>query len=424
MKHAIKRGALLLALALSTRLAHAEPPKTIVLPPIQPLLLSSTDSVPAATNPIASTASVAPAADAAKTTDAPKAAAPAPTTPASACATPGACDTPGTCATSGTCTTGSHCCFSNCCLSNACCFTDGCEHGKLIGGVGVYLLQPYFSNNPAMSAHVQSTGPETRNDIQNHISAAPLIWLGFMNNDGLGVRGRWWSFRQSTDQTFDFGPGNGGLAALSAEPLGSGLYVQSGQPYSMEVTSKLELQVVDLEVFQDTTFCNWNFLFAGGVSYGDIMQDYGANLAPFTIHGSPVNSHTSFVGFGPVLALEARRPVGCCGLNIYGSTRTRILYGNRSQIVSGGDELHGNAVAYENGLVAVEELELGLEYARTVGKSRLFGQIAMVGQEWFGGGNSSNSSFSGPKTSITQFSTQDTSNFGLFGLAFRLGLNY
>lgn len=420
MKHLSKGGALLLVLALTARFAQAEPPKStttsaaVVLPPVQPLVSLSADSVSTST-PLTLSSLIASYPDAGKPTETA-----ASSTPATACCqsqASGCCPSqaPGSCPTQG-----SGCCSSG---NGCCCFTDCCEHCKMVGGVGVYILQPYFTNNPAISAHVQSTGPETRNDISNHITAAPLIWLGVMNNDGLGIRGRWWSFRQSTDQTFNFGPGDGGLAVLSAAPLGSSIYAQSGRPYSMEVTSKLEFQVVDLEVFQDTTFCNWNLLLSGGVSYADIMQDYGATLNPYFVGGSPLNSHTSFVGFGPVLALEARRPICCCA-NIYGSTRTRLLYGNTTQTVSGGDQLHGDAVSNQNGIVAAEELELGLEYARTVGRSRFFGQIAMVGQEWFGGGNASHSSFSGPKTSIANYSTEDSSNFGLFGLALRLGMNY
>ena len=100
------------------------------------------------------------------------------------------------------------------------------------------------------------------------------------------------------------------------------------------------------------------------------------------------------------------------------------MYGSTTQTVTGGVELHGDAVMNQNGIIAIEELEVGLECNKTVGRSRLFAQVALVGQDWIGGGNSSHSSFSGPLTSIANFSTQSASDFGLFGVALRLGVNY
>ena len=61
-------------------------------------------------------------------------------------------------------------------------------------------------------------------------------------------------------------------------------------PFTMEITSKLEVQVADVEVFQETTFGHWNLLLAGGFSYANIVQDYGGGdplgmwrLAPPTL---------------------------------------------------------------------------------------------------------------------------------------------
>ena len=76
----------------------------------------------------------------------------------------------------------------------------------------------------------------------------------------------------------------------------------------MQITSKLELQVADIEAFQETSFCHWNVLLSGGFSYASIVQDYGEAAIPGHVaagNSAPVNSHTTFEGWGPVFALEA-----------------------------------------------------------------------------------------------------------------------
>jgi hypothetical protein len=299
------------------------------------------------------------------------------------------------------------------------------QHGEVIGGAGLYVVQPFFSDNPAISFFIQGTGPGRREDISHSMEAAPLFWLGYRDDSGLGIRGRWWYFRQDTEQDFLFLPTQAGqtLTVLSAGPLGAAII--QNNPQAFAITSKLQLQVADLEAFQETTFCNWRLLFAGGVGYADITQNYDA----FAIASSgsatrPLFSGSSFVGIGPVLALEARRPLCESPFSLYGSTRTRVLFGSAKQTVFGGDALQGSQEARQDGVVAIEELELGVEFARCIGRARLFSQVGMVGQEWFGAGNATRSSRSAPPATIPTFSTEDNSNFGLFGLAFRMGVEF
>ena len=79
----------------------------------------------------------------------------------------------------------------------------------------------------------------------------------------------------------------------------------------------------------------------------------------------------------------------------------------------------------------IGELEGGVEYGQTVGRSWLFGQVALVGQEWFGAGSASRSStdiIPGGKASVSSnFSTTShvgDSDLAFFGLLLRAGVNY
>lgn len=317
---------------------------------------------------------------------------------------------------------------STCPCRDACCFANGCccdPCGTPIGGVGLYLIQPFFTNNPAVTFFRQGTGPGFREDIRQHLGAAPLFWVGYMFDSGLGVRARWWFFRQGTEQSWTLNqPDIGTMTTVSAAPLGSVIIADNAQAFA--VTSKLQLHVVDLEGFQDATFGNWNLLFAGGLGFTDIHQNYSAYVlgAPGA-KNIPLLSSRHFSGLGPVMALEARRQLADSGFNLYSSARGRILFGSSEQLVTGGPELNGAQRSGQSAFLPIGELELGLEYARMFGQqSRLFGQVAMIGQEWLGAGNASGAVRGGPPTTIPIFGSEDHSNLGFFGVSFRLGVNY
>src|SRR5262245_10931311 len=67
---------------------------------------------------------------------------------------------------------------------------------NVIGGAALYLVTPYFANNPAWivndkvnkQAQVHST---SRQDIDHDLQVAPLFWLGYITDCGLGGRARY-----------------------------------------------------------------------------------------------------------------------------------------------------------------------------------------------------------------------------------------
>lgn len=305
-------------------------------------------------------------------------------------------------------------------FDGACCDSSG----EFIGGAGLYLLQPFFSNNPAISFFIQGTGPGRREDIRSNFSAVPLLWLGYLSESGLGVRGRWWYLRQGTDQSYTLTPPpTGTLTVLSAAPLAA--FIIQDNPQVFAVTSKLQLQVADLEILQSADLGSWSLLFSGGLAYANITQNYNAYaVLAGGIPATPLVSGSSFAGLGPVVALEARHMLFDSWLNLYGSARSRLLFGNARQTAEGGDELKGTQESHQRGVVAIEEVELGIEVNRAISQRRLFGQIALVGQEWFGAGNATRSTRSGPPATLPNFSSEDNSNFGLLGVALRVGVDF
>jgi hypothetical protein len=229
-------------------------------------------------------------------------------------------------------------------------------------------------------------------------------------------------------------PGESTVAIVSAAPLGVPVSVtnQDG-PLSFNDTTKLQLQVWDFEALQDIQVCGFDLLFSGGLRFAHINEQYNA-FALFSGGAAPlasVVSSNSFDGIGPVVDLEARRPIGDCGLAVYGSVRGALLFGSEHQVASAVNATFLGATSTDSinsadrhdRVLPVGELEFGLEYGRKVGNSRVFGQIALVGQDWVGAGNASRSNTT-TVLGVPFGGTTSDSDIGFFGLAFRFGVNY
>jgi hypothetical protein len=225
-------------------------------------------------------------------------------------------------------------------------------------------------------------------------------------------------------------------APLGLQAFGDTVGIQHGaEATSLAVTTGLYLQVGDLEAFQDFRAGGCSFLFAGGLRLAKIDQTYNAYDAQ---SGSPLAlrnllSSYNFMGLGPTVALEVRRPVGDTGLSLYNMTRGSLVVGHANQnAIFFGQELRNDdpnpqfATQHRTRAIPVADLEGGVEYGRKVGNSWLFGQIGLVGQEWFGAGGASRSTNAKVQTTLRPVlgGAPLDSNIAFLGLSFRVGIEY
>lgn len=374
--------------------------------------------------------------------------------PATGCAAPCATNTccPSSCAPATTCCAPQVSCIANACCDNGC---GGCGGGRVIGGVGIYLLQPYFENNPAVNVTTLNIAADgginavlstSRNDLHQQMDVAPELWAGYLNECGFGGRVRWFYFRQGTNQSFNIPAASltddslNATLATSAAPLGiQALSVGLGDdPVSFATTSKLQIQVVDIEGLHNLQTGNWDFLFGAGVRLAHLNQGYNAfgqiDIGDGTILSNNLLSSHSFHGVGPTVALDLRRYLGDSGVALYSRARGSLLFGSAKQQASittspidigDGDILLVSAQAndHRNRTMVAAELEVGAEVGRNVGFGRAFGQVALVGQNWFSAGSASRSAPTSLGGINIGGATAD-SDIGLFGVVFRIGLNY
>lgn len=322
------------------------------------------------------------------------------------------------------------------------CVAEPCEDGTADGrsgflaGAALYLVQPYFQSNIAYttSRDVGTRGDpnftrsDDRTDISHHMQATPLIWLGYLGDNGWGARARYWYFLQDSAQAVEgTAPpppaGGSGLSVFSAAPLG--LQVAAFANEQLSVTSRLELQLLDLEGLRHFNAAGCDFLIAGGLRLAHIDQTYNAFLATDGRTIDTLLSGHNFHGAGPVLAGEVRYPLGLSGLVLYGSARSSLVFGSAHQEAFLTSQNSSGADHRDKALL-IAEADLGLEYAMAVGQSRLFGQVALVGQNWFGAGGASRATpevVPGGGFDARGSFVQD-SDIGFLGVAFRIGLNY
>jgi hypothetical protein len=349
-------------------------------------------------------------------------------------------------------------CDQGCCEESC-----GGHGGRFIGGVGFYYIRPHFDNNIAfvdasLNIHEVFDPSLTVATTRRHVDFdwdeefAPRAWIGYVNCDGLGVRGRWWRFDEEVSahptpflatSTFDEVEGTLLIAgSVSATPLGIGLHLPD------QIESDLELDVYDIEAIKEVNNCAWSFLFAAGIRYAELRQDYrairnaktlvgtenGVEVPLFDIPAATLNSSHEFEGFGPTVAVEVRHAIGDSGLSLFTSGRGSLLYGEREHNVRlySLDEVNDvlitadGASDSDNDLITVLELELGAEYGLDMGGSRVVLQAALVGQTWIGAGNATRSNAVNPLDLNIGLGNggEDDCNLGFFGVTLTAGVDY
>ena len=138
--------------------------------------------------------------------------------------------------------------------------------GGLFGSIEITFLQPAISG--AQSVFGSGTGRLLDTSYQSGIRYA----LGYVSDSGLGVRGRYWSFDNSSAYTPPFAPAVFGI----------------------------HVQAADTEVTMSQRMRHWDLEVSGGLRYGKLEY----TNPPLTLYGPGI---VKFEGVGPTASLNGRR---------------------------------------------------------------------------------------------------------------------
>ena len=190
--------------------------------------------------------------------------------------------------------------------------------GGLFGSVDVTFLQPSISG--AQSIFGSGTGRTLDTSYQSGIRYV----LGYVSDSGLGVRGRYWSFDNSSDYSPPFAPAVFGIHVQAADT---------------EVTIYQRMRHLDLEL-------------SGGLRYGKLEY----TNPPLTLYGPGT---VKFEGFGPTASCNGRRSLGNSGFSLFGNVRGSMMIGD---IQTGSLLLTIPAGSIEDEVMTVFENQLGVAW--------------------------------------------------------------
>ena len=297
-----------------------------------------------------------------------------------------------------------------------------CCRGGWVGGAGVYVIKPHWTTNPAYATNIISPAGvslDSQTDFAYSYAATPLIWFGYVGQNGLGIRTRFWFYDQSETMTL---ANDGSLTVISAAPLNY-LNSSSTDGDQLTFTSGLEVDVVDIEATQ-TFDLGWltGQLSAGG-RYARIEQTYHHVETPLTALDDIIDSSHTFDGFGPSLGAEVRRNLMDSGLSLYANGRGTLLFGKSSQqALSINNNVLTNYGSYTNwDLVPTLESELGVLWQYNTDRGRMFLDAGVFAIAFFGAGNSANNQI---LLNSTDDQADKNSTLGFFGFKAAAGVTY
>ena len=237
--------------------------------------------------------------------------------------------------------------------------------GGLFGDIEVTFLQPHISGSQAAFG-LGAVGRLIDGDYQTGMRYV----LGYRNDSGVGVRGRFWQY----DHSFVYLP-----------------------PFEPAVFG-IRMDVADTEITLDQRLRHWDMQVAAGLRYGRLEY---SNDTP-TLFG--VGTAT-FEGVGPTFALNGRRAISNTGFSFFGNVRGSVLIGD---IRNSALLPFMPAVRLEDEIMTVAENQLGVAWTHDLNKFvQLDVKTAWETQYWMNSslsddvyGIGSNLGFTGPTLSV------------------------
>jgi len=290
--------------------------------------------------------------------------------------------------------------------------------GEWLAGFEFSFFKPHFENNVAVTRtrEDQTTFSATETPFEYDLDLAPRVWLHWVSPVGTGARVRYQTFEHEPDEVI--AQPDADVISEVAAPFFSPFdqaFVPSTTVAGERITasSELEFNIIDLEGTKRACFEDWALMASGGLRYASIDQEYIASLRDVeNVLVSQTSFSHRFVGLGPTISIEARRPFGC-HWRLFSSARGSVVFGDGESHQTTATDLdlttptNSNLESERDDVLTIGELQVGVEW---VGEwwdgGHLFCRTTLEGQVWQGAGSAN---------------TED-GDMGLFGFSFMLGV--
>ena len=160
--------------------------------------------------------------------------------------------------------------------------------GGLYAGAEVTFLRTYLGGARPLSANIDF------NWIDSSYGSGIRYILGYRNDNGLGLRARYFTLNHSVNST------DGGTIGIN-------------------------MDAVDAEITFRGRLRNWVTEVSGGVRYG--RAGLVGRLDPMPVLPQQLQGRLSLHGVGPTVAFDARKNLGNSGFTLFGNIRGSLLLG-------------------------------------------------------------------------------------------------
>jgi len=244
----------------------------------------------------------------------------------------------------------------------------------IVGGAEMAILRPYVGDPRVLSLILPPAAGVTIPFTDNGFFLTPRIWAGYVGENGLGVRGRYWQFDQ------DLPAENNAL--FFAGPFGP---IPAGT--TVVTAGHLKMFAIDAEVTQQMDLGLWRANLGGGLRVVGIRHDFGATITEPGPVVTNVRDDSQFNGIGPTLFAEFRRPLGSSNFSLVANGRGSLVFGEWLQRTAVDTALFGTAFDFSqktDTVVGIAEIQLGAQWRRELPGGNLFLQALWEGQVWSG----------------------------------------
>lgn len=257
------------------------------------------------------------------------------------------------------------------------------QYGDVRVGVDLTVLKPFFEDgqNPGtgmMGILAEDVPTGTENAVSGfNMKVAPRINGRFIGENGLGFKSSLW------------------IDDHSGESLRTD-FTTFGPNASVLVDTSMRFVSLDMEITQEITPGDWAITFGGGFCYAhaELNGTEETFINSYVTKTATIESQKQFDGFGPMLSVDALRPLAGSNLSLFARGKAAVVYGSNAVKVGFDFNVATVPVIQEtiteefDDFLPVFETQVGIAYQKSLGEigtsprpwpwDRNFGQVLVA----------------------------------------------
>lgn len=266
--------------------------------------------------------------------------------------------------------------------------------GGILAGAEVFLAMPWFEDSVSLTVLTDNRNRRDVRTFNHHFDATPRVWLGYMNDDGIGIRARYFMYDQRLGQVSETDPGPQ-VELQSVLFSGSNITESIFRFFSLDgdtlnVNAGLRTHLVDLEGLIQLDVGGVDITASSGLRYALLEQHYTAQLVDAKGTAAETLSHAlHYEGLGLTMGVQGRRSI-VGNLSAFAGARISALYGRTNETSESVSVRTANKqfVREADELLAILEVPVGVEWSRSLASGgRVLVRGSVEGQIWANGGN-------------------------------------